>query len=107
MRARRDPVRAHFFYAFFRNNPERRSTDVLAAPTRTRPTNTMTYFPHHSLKRPAAVPAVPLAPARPAILRDVLWNQPVFKAPALPSPRIAPEPLPFTAARVTRRSRVA
>jgi hypothetical protein len=42
---------------------------------------------------------------RQAIIRDILWNQPVFKAPLLPNPRIAFDPLPFTATRVTQRSR--
>ncbi|MDI1320376.1 MAG: hypothetical protein PSW75_09325 [bacterium] len=42
---------------------------------------------------------------RQAIPRDILWNQPVFKAPALPNPRVALDPLPFTAVRVTQRSR--
>jgi hypothetical protein len=64
----------------------------------------MTYFPHNSLKRSPAQMAAPVAIVRPAIMRDILWNQPVFKAPTLPIPRLAPEPLPFTAARVTRRS---
>jgi len=64
----------------------------------------MTYFPHNSLKRPAAVAAPAFAPVRPAIIRDILWNQPVFKAPALPNPRIAFDPLPFTANRITRRA---
>jgi hypothetical protein len=64
----------------------------------------MTYFPHNSLKRLAASPIATLAPVRPAIMRDILWNQPVFKAPALPNPRVVPDPLPFTATRVTRRS---
>ncbi len=63
----------------------------------------MTYFPHNRLKRPVALTAGPLASVRPAIMRDILWNQPVFKAPALPNPRIVPDPLPFTATRVTRR----
>jgi hypothetical protein len=65
----------------------------------------MTYFPHNPLKRPVAGTAASLASVRPAIIRDILWNQPVFKAPALPNPRIAFDPLPFTAARVTQRSR--
>jgi hypothetical protein len=37
--------------------------------------------------------------------RDILWNRPLFKAPALPNPRIAFDQLPFTAARITQRSR--
>lgn len=65
----------------------------------------MTYFPHHSLKRPATPPAASLGSVRQAIIRDILWNQPVFKAPSLPNPRVAFDPLPFTAARVTRRAR--
>lgn len=65
----------------------------------------MTYYPHNCLKRPPASPATAFVPVRQAIVRDILWNQPVFKAPALPNPRIAFDPLPFTAARVTQRSR--
>ena len=65
----------------------------------------MTYFPHNPLRRHATVPAALLVPVRPAIIHDILWNQPVFKAPALPNPRVAFDPLPFTAARVTQRSR--
>ena len=34
--------------------------------------------------------------------RDILWGQPVFKAPELPSPRVIFDPLPFTAVRVTQ-----
>ena len=64
----------------------------------------MTYFPHNPFKRPAVSAAAAFAPVRQAIIRDILWNQPVFKAPALPSPRIALDPLPFTPARVTHRS---
>jgi hypothetical protein len=33
--------------------------------------------------------------------RDILWGRPVFKAPELPNPRVAFDPLPFTAVRVT------
>jgi len=36
-------------------------------------------------------------------MHDILWNQPVFKAPALANPRVALDPLPFTATRVTQR----
>jgi hypothetical protein len=64
----------------------------------------MTYFPNKSLQPRTAHLAASAGTIRPAILRDILWNQPVFKAPVLPSPRVAPEPLPFTAARVTQRS---
>lgn len=63
----------------------------------------MTYFPHNSPKRPALSAAKALAPVRQPVLRDIMWNQPVFKAPALANPRIALDPLPFTATRITRR----
>ena len=64
----------------------------------------MTYFPHNPAKRPAAPPAAAFVPVRPAIIRDILWGQPLFKAPVLPNPRVALDPLPFTAARVKQRS---
>jgi len=60
----------------------------------------MTYFPQRSSLRPAAQP-----PGRVADARDVLWGRPVFKAPALPNPRVVFDPLPFTAARVTQPTR--
>ncbi len=63
----------------------------------------MTYFPHHPAKRLATTPAAAWATVRPGISRDILWNQPVFKAPVLANPRIALDPLPFTAARLARR----
>lgn len=83
----------------------------------------MNYFPHNPLKRSAATPAKAFAPVRQAKMRDILWNQPVFKAPMLPNPRIALDPfapaqpdwgqtpgsaqrsngVPFTAARITQR----
>lgn len=65
----------------------------------------MTYFPHASLRRPATTPAVALGQVRQAIMRDILWNQPVFKAPVLANPRIALDPLPFTVNRITQRGR--
>ncbi len=63
----------------------------------------MTYFSHNTLQRRAGFPAA-TGSARPGLMRDILWNQPVFKAPVLPIPRIALEPLPFTATRVTQRT---
>jgi hypothetical protein len=54
----------------------------------------MTYFPHNPLKRPAAPVAGSLGSVRQAIIRDILWNQPVFKAPLLPNPRLAFDPCP-------------
>jgi hypothetical protein len=38
---------------------------------------------------------------KPALEHDILWGQPVFKAPELPNPRVVFDPLPFTATRVT------
>ena len=64
----------------------------------------MTYFPHNYLERSASPAARAIAAVRQSIHRDILWNQPVFKAPALANPRIAFDPLPFTAVRVTQRS---
>jgi hypothetical protein len=63
---------------------------------------TMIHFPHNPLKR-AATQA--LAPVRQTFVSDVIWNKPVFKAPALSNPPIEIEPLPFTAARVTKAAR--
>lgn len=64
----------------------------------------MTYFPQPQLER-AASPAVrAFAAVRQNFNRDILWDQPVFKAPTLANPRIALDPLPFTAARVTQRA---
>jgi hypothetical protein len=65
----------------------------------------MTYFPHNTVKRPASSAAMALATVRQNLNRDILWGQPVFKAPVLPNPRIAFDPRPFTAARLTRRPR--
>jgi hypothetical protein len=59
----------------------------------------MTFFPHNPLRRTAASAANPPAPVRQRLTRDILWNQPVFKAPALANPRIALDPLPFLANR--------
>lgn len=83
----------------------------------------MNYFPHNPLKRSAATPAKAFAPVRQAKMRDILWNQPVFKAPVLAesfapaqldwgqAPGFAPrsnsagslDPLPLTATRSTER----
>ena len=65
----------------------------------------MTYFPHPLPERPAIHAIVGAGTVRQAPPRDILWNQPVFKAPALANPRVALDPLPFTATRVTQRSR--
>jgi hypothetical protein len=67
----------------------------------------MTYFPENPPKRYATPSGALRATVQPALLRDILWNRPVFKAPALPNPRVAFDPLPFTAARITRRRQTA
>jgi hypothetical protein len=36
--------------------------------------------------------------------RDIIWGQPVFRAPELPNPRVIHDPLPFTAVRLTQPS---
>ena len=59
----------------------------------------MNYFPHPTPKRPAATAIGLLASVRQILNRDILWNQPVFKAPALANPRVPFDPLPFTANR--------
>jgi hypothetical protein len=59
----------------------------------------MTHFTPNTVSRPASK----LAGVKPAPIRDVLWGRPIFKAPQLPVPRLAFEPLPFTATRVTQR----
>ena len=84
----------------------------------------MINFPHNPFKR-AANAVHPLAPVRQTFIRDILWNRPVFKAPALPIPAVeieafAPARLDwgqtlgfatrsneatFTAARVTKAAR--
>ncbi len=61
----------------------------------------MTHFPRNSSKSPAAKPPGPVA--KPRLLRDLMWGRPLFKAPALPNPRVAFDPLPFTATRATHR----
>lgn len=65
----------------------------------------MTYFPHNPFRRPANPAANPPAFVRQRLTRDILWNQPVFKAPMLTNPRIALDPLPFTAGRLTQSAR--
>jgi hypothetical protein len=64
----------------------------------------MIHFPHNPLKH-ATTAAQMLASVRQSSPRDILWNKPLFKAPALPNPHIALDPLPFTAVRITQRAR--
>jgi len=59
----------------------------------------MNYFPHQPLKRSALPVVKSLIPVRQTLTRDILWNRPLFKAPALPNPRVVFDPLPFTATR--------
>ena len=64
----------------------------------------MTYFPSNHPKRADLPLAKAFAGVRQSFNRDILWNQPVFKAPVLANPRVALDPLPFTATRITQRS---
>jgi len=59
----------------------------------------MNYFPHPPRQRPAFSAWQTLVNVRQTLTRDILWNRPVFKAPALVNPRVAYDPLPFTATR--------
>lgn len=59
-----------------------------------------------NLHQPTEGTAVPTARKR-FLQRDILWGKPVFKAPALPNPRVTPDALPFTAARVTHHDTAA
>jgi hypothetical protein len=63
----------------------------------------MTYFPHQPAQRSALSPTTPAKAPRAGLSRDILWNQPVFKAPTLANPRVALDTLPFTATRLVRR----
>ena len=58
----------------------------------------MTHFPSKTRYRALPPPAA-LATVKQALVRDVLWGRPVFKAPQLPNPRVVFDPLPFTATR--------
>ena len=51
----------------------------------------MTPFSHQPNIQPPALHA----PAKPALSRDVLWGRPLFKAPALPIPRLEDTRQPF------------
>jgi hypothetical protein len=62
----------------------------------------MTHYPQTFPKRSASTPSGATATVRQKLARDILWNQPVFKAPVLANPRIALDPLPFTANRPNR-----
>jgi hypothetical protein len=64
----------------------------------------MTPFHHQAHQPPAIISPATLVPGQRTMPRDVLWGRPLFKAPKLPNPRIAFDPLPFTAARITHRS---
>jgi len=59
----------------------------------------MTYFPQPLNLPPSALHA----PAKPALSRDVLWGRPLFKAPALPIPRLADTVQPFAIPHLTQR----
>jgi len=59
----------------------------------------MTPFPQQPNLQPPALHA----PAKPVLSRDVLWGRPLFKAPALPIPRITDTVQPFTIPHLTQR----
>ena len=63
----------------------------------------MNHFPHNPFKRSEASPAGSLGSVRQTIIRDILWGKPLFKAPFLPSPRVAVDPLPVKAAPLAKR----
>ena len=65
----------------------------------------MTHFPHKQTLRSGDRNPASHPPVRPTTLSDILWGRPVFRAPALANPRVALDPLPFTAARITQRAR--
>jgi hypothetical protein len=96
--------RGRIFFELFWNKCGAPGFITSSALTEPNSPNTMTYFPYNPFKRPARSFATSFGPVRHGIMRDILWNQPVFKAPALPIPRFIPDPLPFTPVRVTQRS---
>jgi hypothetical protein len=70
------------------------------------------YYDHNSQPNQAMTPYPPFpklpptalhAPAKPGLSRDVLWGRPLFKAPALPSPRIENSLHPFSPPHLARR----
>jgi hypothetical protein len=63
----------------------------------------MNYFPHNPFKRSASPAEASLGSVRQKRLRDILWGQPLFKAPALPNPQVPIDPLPFIAERITQQ----
>lgn len=60
----------------------------------------------HLTQRPSRAAFSAGSALRAAATRDVLWGRPVFRAPQF-NPRVPLEPLPFMAARVSRRARAA
>lgn len=66
----------------------------------------MTHFPQQSPSRSAKAAHGSGTAPKQGLLRDLMWGRPVFKAPALPNPRIEFDPFPFQPARITapRRS---
>lgn len=59
----------------------------------------MNHFQHPSPQQAALSVVKSLIPVRQTLNRDILWNQPLFKAPALPNPHIVFDALPFTVTR--------
>jgi hypothetical protein len=63
----------------------------------------MTPFHHQANLQPPALHA----PAKPALSRDVQWGRPLFKAPALPIPRVGDSQQPFTHPHIAKRTALA
>jgi hypothetical protein len=61
-----------------------------------------------SFTQPSNLPPPALhAPAKPALTRDVLWGRPLFKAPALPIPRLVDTHQPFRTPHLAKRTALA
>lgn len=45
--------------------------------------------------QPPLSPGFSLSGSGRTMLRDILWDRPIFRAPALPNPRVIFDPLPF------------
>jgi hypothetical protein len=52
-------------------------------------------MPHPAFSSAHQTSTAPAAKAQPGLLQDIGWGRPVFRAPALPSPRVVFDPLPF------------
>ena len=53
-------------------------------------------MPQSPFSFPFAV-ASGLSDRHPPLMRDIVWDRPIFRAPLLPNPRVIFDPLPFRA----------